>query len=160
MHLPPHRTSAFLALAAAGLLLLSGCAGAAPADAPSTDAVASQPDAAEPQQDSPAEAPSRGLTGQALPADWPVDLLLPSGELVLALNVGGGYQLLIEGVDEAEARALLTQMAGAGFQLIGPIETGDGTWSAEVIDGSRSASYVYATGGAGEANVAVTALLL
>jgi len=158
MHRVRRTVPLLLGAAVAAILALAGCAGSAPAaQGEPAGAGSSSESATQPQEDSAADPAPQGLTGQALPADWPAELLLPSGELVLVLEVGGGYQLLIEGVDEAATIALLDEMAAAGLRLTGPAEAGEGAWIAEVTGDAHSASYAYASGGAGEPNVTISA---
>lgn len=105
-------------------------------------------------------APS-GLTGEALPDDWPAEFLVPDGEVVLVLPLGDGgyYSVLVEGVDDDQARGLIDEMVAGGLSTTaGVTETGGGAWAAEGTSADRSASYAYATGGAGEPNVTIQVL--
>lgn len=94
--------------------------------------------------------------GEPVPADWPAQFLLPDGTITLVLELGSGYQLVIEGVDDDAAQDLITQMTDQGMESRGVVDLGNGEWAAEVSDGEWSAAYAYATGGAGLPNVAVT----
>jgi hypothetical protein len=140
------------ALAAASALLLSGCSSTpagtdAPADSAPGDSSVEAPAAP--------EAPSGGLTGEALPDGWPAEVLLPSGELVLVSERGAGWDLLIEGIDEAELTGLLDEMTAAGFESSGQTDMGSGAWIAELSNGTHVVDYSYESGGAGEPNVHV-----
>lgn len=99
-----------------------------------------------------------GLTGEPLPDDWPAEILVPDGEVILVLPIGaGGYSVTIEGVDDGQARDLIDRMVSAGFTTTGGVtETGIGEeWVAEVIGAGYMAGYAYAGGGAGLPNVTI-----
>lgn len=99
-----------------------------------------------------------GLTGEPLPADWPEEALVPNGEVILVLEMGGGgYKVVVSGVDDEQARGLIAEMAAAGLTTDGPTETGIGEeWTADVTTSTRMVSYAYAGGGAGLPEVAIT----
>ncbi|MFT4231405.1 MAG: hypothetical protein QM606_01325 [Leucobacter sp.] len=93
--------------------------------------------------------------GEPLPDDWPADILVPEGSIVLVLPMGGGYALTVEGVDDDQARELIAEMASSGLATEGPVDLGNGEWTASATSGTHQATYAYAEGGAGLPNVSI-----
>lgn len=109
-----------------------------------------------PEQEPAEEEPLDELpASEDLPADWPADILVPDGAIVLVLEVGSGYVMTVEGVDDEQARGLIAEMAGAGLETMGPTDDGIGGWTASATSATHIATYAYATGGAGLPNVGI-----
>lgn len=155
----PNRRPALLSgltgLALAGLLL-TGCGGSSssdsmpPAGASSEIAIAESAAAeSDPAQD------GAVTTAAEVPEGWPAEVLVPAGNTVLTTERGGGWDLLIEGIDEAELKALIERMTAAGFTTPGITDMGSGAWIAELTGPVGVATYAYETGGAGLPNVRV-----
>jgi len=143
------------ALVSASALLLTGCGDAAVSTDPPADSAPADSSVEAPEAPSAPDAPSGGITGEAVPDGWPAEVLLPSGNLVLVMERGTGWDLLIEGIDENELLGLLDEMQTAGFTTPGVTDMGSGSWVAELTNGTHTVDYSYETGGAGEPNVHV-----
>ena len=93
--------------------------------------------------------------GEDLPADWPADILVPDGAIVLVLPMGGGYSIEVDGVDSDQAKGIIADMAAAGLTTEGPTDLGNDEWTASATGATHTATYAYATGGAGLPNVLI-----
>jgi hypothetical protein len=82
-------------------------------------------------------------------------VLVPAGETLLTTPRGGGWDLLIEGIDESELRSLIDQMTSGGFTSPGVTDMGGGAWIAELTGPVGVVTYSYEAGGAGVPNVRV-----
>ena len=154
--------AAFSGLAIAALVL-TGCGGSSSTDSSSesTDvsSVESVP-ADETMESAPAEDESGSEDGTSssaaeVPDGWPSEVLVPAGTTVLTNERGAGWDLLIEGIDEAELKSLIEQMTAHGFTSPGISDMGSGAWIAELTGPSGVVDYSYESGGAGEPNVRV-----
>lgn len=160
-----HRAAVSIAVAGA-LFGLAGCGNTGSANPAPESSVAGN-GATQEASEQPSEQATGGndapapteLTGEPLPDDWPSDILVPGGQLVLVLQIGTGYSLTVEGVDSEQAQGLIGQMASAGLTTEGPTPTGVGEeWTASATSATHTATYAYAGGGAGLPNVAITLL--
>lgn len=140
--------------AGVGVVLLTGLSACGSSSSSSPTATTSGDTASASSSVSESQAPS-GHTGKALPSDWPSDILVPNGNITLVMQMGTGYSVTVEGVDEAQAKDILTQMKNAGLTVTGPNDTGNGEWTGTASNGTYTATYAYAGGGAGEPNVII-----
>ena len=150
-----------LALAAA---LVSGCSGgtstegdgtiAAPQPVASDGASASDQSPEVPAEEGSDDAGAAN-SGATVPDGWPEAVLVPAGETLLTTPRGGGWDLLIEGIDESELRSLIDQMTSGGFTSPGVTDMGGGAWIAELTGPVGVVTYSYEAGGAGVPNVRV-----
>ncbi len=149
-------------LALAGLLL-TGCGGSSSSDSATTAGTSTEIEVAESAPADESAAPAEDSSGDdgamtsgaAVPDGWPAEVLVPAGETVLTSERGAGWDLLIEGIDEAELKSLIDQMTANGFTSPGITDMGSGAWIAELAGPIGVVDYSYETGGAGEPNVHV-----
>lgn len=157
--MPENRSGRALATAAVLLLALTATFGLAGCGERDDSAVAGSSEASTPSADGAQseaeESPQATPDGEPLPDDWPAEILVPDGTIVLVIPMGGGYALTVEGVDSEQAKGLIAQMAGAGLQTMGPTDMGNDEWTAQATSAAYTATYAYASGGAGLPNVAV-----
>lgn len=157
------RLAGLTGLALAGLLL-TACGGSSSSDS-AADGTSSQVAAAEsaPAAEASAGSSAEGesadgggdMAGATVPDGWPAEILVPAGETVLTTERGKGWDLLIEGIDEAELKSIIEQMTANGFTSPGITDMGSGAWIAELTGAIGVVDYSYETGGAGEPNVHV-----
>lgn len=145
------------ALCAALLLVgagLTACGGGEPEPSDQTEQPAASEEAAPAEEEAPVDGPTE-LTGEPLPDGWPTEFLVPYGEVTLVLPIGDGVSVLVEGVDEAQAKGLIDEMVAAGLETTaGVTDAGNGEWVAEVFGTTASgdpyrAAYHFEPGGAG-----------
>lgn len=150
-------------------LALTGCGGSSAAgDAASSAApAASAPGDSATLEASPSVAAEESsgtseetTAGEAaeLPDGWPAEVLVPAGDVVLATERGGGWDLLVEGIDEAELKGLIEQMTASGYTSPGITDMGSGAWIAELTGPVGIVDYAYETGGAGLPNVRIVVM--
>lgn len=146
------RASALVALALALGAGLTGCGQATDAEPSSSpDASARSADPAESTGPEQQELPE----SKPLPNDWPGEILVPDGSIVMVTEIGSGYAILVEGVDSDQAKGLIADMASAGLTVDGPSDMGNDEWTAMATSPGAMATYAYASGGAGLPNVAI-----
>lgn len=156
-----HTTQQRAAVLCAVLLVAGlGLTGCGDDEQPQPTVTSSDEQASEsaPAESGDASSAPTSLDGEPLPEDWPANFLVPYGtiKLIIPNGTATGYMILVEGVDDEQARGLIADMVGAGLTEVSAIaESGSGEWNAIVSDGVHQASYAYATGGAGEPNVTI-----
>jgi predicted small lipoprotein YifL len=96
------------------------------------------------------------LTGKPLPDNWPAEVLVPNGELIIVGKFGTGWTLVVEGINEGQVKEMLDTMASNGFTNKEPVEVAGAGWTVDSRDDKNLVTYAYATGGAGEPNVQIT----
>lgn len=83
-------------------------------------------------------------SGASLPENWP-DIPTPSGEIQLALNAGGGFNVTFL-VDPAEAERVMSEFASSGYTSTGTYDAGEGKmhmyegpeWSVAIITATNA----------------------